>query len=46
MVVALFNLKIRNVDAVIIKYVRRVRSVRVGENCRTRIIQPRWAIDE
>lgn len=23
-----------------------MRSVMEGENCRTRIIQPRWAIDE
>jgi len=46
MVVALFNLNTRNVEIVIIKYVRRVKRVRRGENCKTIIIQPRWAIEE
>lgn len=38
MVVDLFSLNIRNVENVIIKYVRRVNSVREGENCKIRII--------
>lgn len=45
-VVDLLSLNTRNVEIVITKYVRRVRSVREGENCKTRIIQPRWAMDE
>lgn len=45
-VVALFSLKVRNVDRVITRYVIRARRVRVGENCRIRIIHPRWAIEE
>lgn len=39
--VDLFNLKIRNIEKVITKYVRRASSVREGENCNTKIIQPR-----
>ena len=46
MFVALFSLNTRKVENVITKYVRRVKKVRDGENCRIRIIQPRWAIDE
>ena len=46
MLVALFSLNTRNVENVITKYVKRVRSVREGENWRTKIIQPRWAIEE
>lgn len=46
MFVALFSLKMRNIENVITKYVSKVSRVREGENCRTRIIQPRWAIDE
>lgn len=46
MVVARLSLKTRNVENVIIKYVRSVRSVNDGENWMMRIIQPRWAIDE
>ena len=46
MLVALFSLNTRNVENVITRYVRRVKRVREGENCSTRIIQPRWAIDE
>lgn len=46
MVVDLFSLNTRNVENVIIKYVRRANSVREGENCKIRIIQPRWAIEE
>lgn len=46
MLVVWFSLKTRNVENVMIKYVRSVRSVREGENWITRIIQPRWAIDE
>lgn len=46
MAVALLSLKARKVAEVIIMYVRSVRRVRVGENCSTRIIQPRWAIEE
>lgn len=45
-VVALFSLKIRNIEIVIARYVMSVRRVRAGENCKTRIIQPRCAIDE
>lgn len=44
--VDLLSLNTRNVEDVMIRYVRRVRSVMEGENCKTRIIQPRWAIDE
>lgn len=40
-VVALFSLKVRKAAAVIIKYVSSVRRVRLGENCKIRIIQPR-----
>lgn len=39
-------MKVRNKEKVIMKYVRRVSRVREGENCRTRIIHPRWAMDE
>jgi len=39
-------LNVRNADDVIIIYVMRARIVREGLNWRTRIIQPRWAIDE
>lgn len=28
------------------KYVMRVMRVREGENCKTKIIHPRWAIEE
>lgn len=41
MFVALFSLKMRNVESVIIKYMSRVRRVREGLNCKTRIIHPR-----
>ncbi len=44
--VALFRWNTRNVEKVMIIYMKRVRRVRAGENCRTRIIQPRWAIEE
>lgn len=44
--VDLLSLKVRNVEDVIMRYVRRARRVRVGENCKIRIIQPRWAIEE
>ena len=46
MLVALLSLNTRNVDDVIIRYVTRVSSVSGGENCRTKIIQPRWAVEE
>lgn len=46
MVLALFSLNTRNVENVMIKYVKRVRRVNVGTNWRMRIIQPRWAIEE
>lgn len=46
MLVALFSLNTRNVEKVIVRYIRRVSSVSAGENCSTRIIQPRWAIEE
>lgn len=46
MLVDLLSLNTRNVEEVIIKYVRRAKSVRVGENCKIRIIQPRWAMEE
>lgn len=44
--VDLFSLKTRNVENVIIKYIISVSSVREGENWITRIIQPKWAIEE
>jgi len=46
MLVELEVLNVRNVAEVIIIYVERARIVREGLNCRTRIIHPRWAIDE
>ena len=46
MLVELFILNARNAENVIAKYVVRVRKVREGENCRTRIIHPRCAIEE
>lgn len=46
MLVDLLSLNTRNVEEVIIKYVRRAKSVRAGENCKIRIIQPRWAMEE
>lgn len=45
-VVALFSLNTRNIEIVEIKYVRRAKMVRGGENCKIIIIQPRWAIEE
>lgn len=45
-VVDLFSLNTRKAENVMIRYVKRVRSVREGENCITKIIQPRWAIEE
>lgn len=45
-VVALFSLKRRNIEMVIARYVVSVSRVRAGENCRTRIIQPRCAMEE
>lgn len=41
-----YSLKMTNIENVIIKYMRRVRSVSEVENCSTKIIQPRWAIEE
>lgn len=46
MLVDLLSLNTRNVENVMTKYVSRVRNVSEGENCRTRIIQPRCAIEE
>lgn len=46
MFVDLLILKVRKVAAVITKYVIKARNVREGENCRTRTIQPRWAMEE
>lgn len=46
MLVDLLSLNTRKVEDVIMRYVRRAKSVRVGENCRTRIIQPRCAMEE
>lgn len=46
MVVALLSLNTRKVEKVMTKYVRRARSVREGENWRTRIIHPRCATEE
>lgn len=46
MLVDWFSLNTRNVENVMMKYMRRVRRVRDGENCSTRIIQPRWAMEE
>lgn len=45
-VVVLFSLKVRNIERVIIRYVRSVSRVREGASCRTKIIQPRWAMEE
>lgn len=44
--VDLFILNTRKVESVIVIYRVRVRRVREGENCRTRIIQPRCAMEE
>jgi len=44
--VALLNLNTRKVEKVMTRYVRRVSRVSEGEYCRTRIIHPRWAIEE
>lgn len=41
MLVELFSLNTRKVENVIRRYVMRVRRVREGENCKTRIIHPR-----
>lgn len=46
MLVELFNLNIKKVEKVMIKYVRRANRVREGLNWIIRVIQPRWAIDE
>jgi len=46
MLVDLLSLKTRKVENVIMKYVSNARRVREGENCRTKIIQPRCAIEE
>ena len=46
MLVDLFNLKTRNAENVITKYVIRFKNVREGENWRIRIIQPKCAIEE
>lgn len=46
MFVELFNLNTRNVENVMIKYVRRVSRARDGINWVTSIIHPRWAMDE
>jgi len=45
-VVELVVLNVRNADEVIKIYVDKARIVREGLNWRTRIIHPRWAIDE
>lgn len=44
--VALLNLNTRNVEKVMVRYMKSVRRVRAGENCKTSTIQPRWAIEE
>jgi hypothetical protein len=41
MFVALLSLNTRKVEKVMMKYVRRARSVREGANCRIKIIHPR-----
>lgn len=46
MLVALFVLKIKNVEKVITKYMIRVRKVSDGEYWSARVIHPRCAIDE
>lgn len=46
MVMAFFSLKAMKAENVMMKYIRRVRSVRGGLNWRTRTIQPRWATEE
>lgn len=44
--VELLILRTKKAEAVIMKYVIKVRRVSWGENWRTRIIQPRWAMEE
>lgn len=46
MLVELLSLNTRNVENVMIKYVKSVRRVKEGENWMIRIIQPRCAMDE
>lgn len=46
MFVELLSLNVRKVAAVMIKYVIKARNVREGANWRTRIIHPRWAMEE
>lgn len=45
-VVVLLRMNVRKAEEVMIRYNISVRRVRVGENCRIKIIQPRWAMDE
>lgn len=44
--VAAPSLNTRNVEVVIIMYDNKARRANEGENCMTRTIQPRWAIEE
>ena len=44
--VALFSLNVKKVEKVMTKYVINVRKLSTGENWRTRVSQPRCAIDE
>lgn len=46
MLVELLSLNTRNVESVMMRYVRSVRRVKEGENWRTRTIQPRCAMEE
>lgn len=43
---AFFTLNVKKRAVVISKYISRVISVREGLNCKIKIIQPRWAMDE
>ena len=45
-VMVFLSLKAMKAENVMMKYISRLRSVKVGLNCRIRTIQPRWAIDE
>lgn len=44
--VELLSLNVRKVAIVMTKYVSKARNVRDGQNWRTKIIHPRWAMEE
>lgn len=45
-VVVLLSKNTRKEEEVMIRYKMSVRRARVGENCRIKAIQPRWAMEE